>query len=78
MMSTERTDLLQILEIDETNLKGILADFRQNGFLEFFERLLALLDSLSPLVQEYLDFVINIAIHSISRWPSQHSLGIET
>ena len=52
MMSTERTDLLQILEIDEANLKGILADFKQNGILKFFERMLALLDSLTPLVQE--------------------------
>jgi len=54
MMSTERTDLIQILEIDEANLQGILADFKQNGILEFFERMLALLDSLSPLVQEYV------------------------
>jgi len=54
MMSIERTDLLQILEIDEANLKGILADFRQNGILKFFERMLALLDSLSPLAQEHV------------------------
>src|SRR5207253_9722096 len=54
-MSTERTNLLQILEIDEANLKGILADFRQNGILEFFERMLALLDRLNPPVQELVN-----------------------
>ncbi len=54
-MSIERIDLLQILEIDEANLKGILAEFRQNGILKFFERMLALIDSLNPLVQELVN-----------------------
>lgn len=53
-MSSERTTLLQILETDQSNLESILTEFKQNRILDFFERMLALLDRLSDVVQQQI------------------------
>jgi len=53
-MSTTQSDLLQTLENDQSNLTGILEQFRQNGILTLFERMLNLISGLSVDVQEHV------------------------
>lgn len=53
-MSTSQSDLLQTLENDQSNLETILEQFRQNGILTYFERMLDLVSSLSVEVQSHV------------------------
>jgi hypothetical protein len=53
-MSTSQSDLLQTLENDRSNLESILEQFRRNGILTYFERMLDLISSLSVEVQGHV------------------------
>ena len=53
-MSSSHSELIQILETDQSNLESILKEFRQNRILNYFERMLDVVDRLSVEVQRHV------------------------